>query len=116
VDEGHARRAGRLAAETATFLHALLYAGSDLRRPREELTDETQQDLDDAIRALSEAEDALDPGIGAPDVDAGRARLQIARQKLAAYELNSPFVRAELRNEIRRALGSIDDADRLAAI
>jgi hypothetical protein len=78
MDEGHARRAGRLAADTATFLHALLYPGSEVRGPREELPTEAQQDLDDAIRALSEAEDALDPGIGAPDVDAGRARLQIS--------------------------------------
>jgi hypothetical protein len=110
-----AQRAGRKAADAATRLHAALFPGDELRGPIAELPNETQEDLNSAILELTHAEDALAPGIGKPDVAAGSRHLRAARKNLQPWASGLPFMRAALRNEIVRVLGTIDEAERLVA-
>jgi hypothetical protein len=115
MDEAQARRAGQEARRLADDLHAKLHPGDELRdlsgvvtSAGSGLSPDAVNEIDRAIQALGEADDALNPGLGRPDVAIGRAKLDEARGLLAPYRSNPPFMEQNLRRAIQDALGTLE--------
>jgi hypothetical protein len=87
---------GRQAARAADDLHAVL--------TRSDVPPETATAINEAVNGLGRAEDAFDPGVGPPDVEAGNAAFREVRVILEPLEIAVPFMDQTLRAAIQAAL------------